>query len=61
MAEALGDNSRASRVCQLAVGALIGYRVGLAMRTPEYTQWAERADRYAVPSNIFAGRVSSRE
>ena len=49
LAEDLGDSTRASRACGLAVTLI--YRTGgtEALRTSEAAQWVERADRYAKP------------
>ena len=52
IAEALGDTSRASWACQLALQALFRYGAGPIYRTPEYALWAERADRYAAPESL---------
>ena len=53
LAEAIGDNDRASRACQLAIrhmsyaGDLIASLSG-----PEAVRWVERADRYAEPDTV---------
>ena len=52
LAEDLGDSTRASRACGLAVTLI--YRTGgtEALRTSEAAQWVERADRYAKPGTV---------
>src|SRR5262249_36619702 len=50
LAEHLADHARASRACQPALKALINYGWVSMLGTPEYRQWAERADRYAAPA-----------
>jgi tetratricopeptide (TPR) repeat protein len=48
LAEAIADNTRASRACLLAMKGLVVYGTTL-MASPEAAQWAARADRYAEP------------
>ncbi|HEY31557.1 MAG TPA: protein kinase [Dehalococcoidia bacterium] len=52
LAEDIGDNERASTVCQLAIRALSYYGAGPAYGTAEAAQWTERADRYAKPDTV---------
>jgi len=49
LAEAVGDNKRASRICQLAMEAVYYYGAGGqgTWATSEAAQWADLADRYA--------------
>ena len=47
LAEALEDRGRASTACQLALSGMMRYGSGTMLGTPEYRQWAERADSYA--------------
>jgi len=49
LAEAIDDGRRASGACQLAYVALL---MAGFMTTPEAAQWAERADRHAMPDTI---------
>jgi DNA-binding CsgD family transcriptional regulator len=51
LAEALQDPACASRACHLALEALHRSN-NFAAGTPEFQQWAERADRYASPETI---------
>jgi tetratricopeptide (TPR) repeat protein len=51
LAEAIADNTRASRVCLLAARGLGGDALN-AYASPEGAQWAARADRYAKPNTI---------
>jgi tetratricopeptide (TPR) repeat protein len=51
LAEAIGDNSRASKACLLAARALGSFALN-AYASPEGAQWATRADRYAKPNTI---------
>lgn len=64
VAETLADHARASRACQMALEALHRDNTGIATGTPEFKEWAERADRYAEPgttdrayTDIALGRV----
>ena len=50
-AEAIADNTRASRACLLAMKGLVIYGTR-GTSSPEATQWAERADRYAEPDTV---------
>jgi len=51
LAEAIADNTRASRACLLAMkGLVITGTVG--MSSLEVEQWAPRADRYAEPETV---------
>ena len=52
LAEALDDHERASQTCYVALRALTRYGSSTMSRTPEFRQWAERADRYAAPETI---------
>jgi tetratricopeptide (TPR) repeat protein len=52
LAEALGDSFRASRACQVASLALYNEQVTLGFPSPQYVEWAERANRYAQPDTI---------
>jgi serine/threonine protein kinase/tetratricopeptide (TPR) repeat protein len=51
LAEAIADNTRASRACLRAMGALAVYGSQL-MVSPEAAEWAARADSYAEPETI---------
>jgi len=51
LAEAIADNTRASRACLLAMGGLGVYGTVL-MTSPEAARWAARADRYAEPETV---------
>jgi tetratricopeptide (TPR) repeat protein len=51
LAEAIADNTRASRACLLAMRGLQVYGPVL-MVSPEAAQWAAQADRYAEPDTI---------
>jgi tetratricopeptide (TPR) repeat protein len=51
LAEAIADNTRASRACLLAARGLGGYGLN-ATASPEAAQWAGRADRYAEPETV---------
>jgi hypothetical protein len=49
LAEAIGDSRRASRACRVAFVAVLLEGIMESMATPEAAQWAERADRHAMP------------
>ena len=49
MAEELKDEARASGSCLAAIQASMRYSNGALMDTPEFAEWAQRADRYAAP------------
>jgi len=51
LAEAIGDNVRASRASLLAMQGLAVYGTAL-MTSPEAAQWAARADHYAGPETL---------
>jgi tetratricopeptide (TPR) repeat protein len=51
LAEAIADNTRASRACLLAMQGQVAYGTTL-ITSPEATQWAARADRYAEPETV---------
>jgi tetratricopeptide (TPR) repeat protein len=51
LAEAIGDNTRASRACLLAMKGLGVYGT-ISLASPEAAEWATRADRYAEPETI---------
>jgi len=51
LAEAIGDNKRASRACLLAMDGLTAYGTTL-ITSPVAAQWAARADRYAEPDTL---------
>jgi len=51
LAEAIADNTRASRACILAMRGLVVYGPILLV-SPEAAQWATRADRYAEPETV---------
>jgi tetratricopeptide (TPR) repeat protein len=51
LAEAIADNTRASRACVLAMRGLGVYGTTL-MASLEAAQWAARADRYAQPETV---------
>jgi hypothetical protein len=49
LAEALGDDSRAAGICQLAIEALERWHGATVGRTPAFLRWVERLDRRATP------------
>ena len=49
LAEALIDGPRASSSSMAAIQASMRYSNGALMDTPEFVEWAQRADRYAAP------------
>jgi tetratricopeptide (TPR) repeat protein len=49
LAEAVGDGSRASRACMVALLAIIIEQSNYGLATPQAAEWAERANRYARP------------
>jgi tetratricopeptide (TPR) repeat protein len=49
LAEALGDNSRASRSCRAALTAIFNERSATGWSSPLWKEWADRADRHAGP------------
>jgi len=51
LAEAIADNTRASRACLLAMKGMVIYGTP-TMGTPQAAQWAEKADRYAEPETV---------
>jgi tetratricopeptide (TPR) repeat protein len=51
MAEAIADNTQASRACLLAMKGLVVYGTVL-MTSPEAAKWTARADRYAQPETV---------
>ncbi|MBV9577685.1 MAG: AAA family ATPase, partial [Chloroflexi bacterium] len=51
LAESLGDRSRASRACQLALEALVLQGANAAGGWPEFISWAEQAHAYATPES----------
>lgn len=55
LAEALNDGARASRASLRALESFQRYGTGSLMNTPEFAEWAKRADRYVVPET--KGRV----
>jgi tetratricopeptide (TPR) repeat protein len=57
LAEDISDSVRASRICTVAVSALICYASGPGLASPELTLWAERADRYAQPGTVLRARA----
>jgi tetratricopeptide (TPR) repeat protein len=54
LAEAIGDNKRASWACTAATTALANMAANSAQAwiTPEAVQWVERADHYAAPDTV---------
>jgi len=48
LAEGLGDDARAARICQLALDALMSWGAGNAFGTPAFGRWVERLDTYAI-------------
>jgi tetratricopeptide (TPR) repeat protein len=50
LAESIGDESRAARICSLAMTSLIFYgaRGTISWLNPQADQWVNRADRYAA-------------
>jgi len=59
LAEALGDQARASRTCQLAVHSLIRHGAVQEFGTPQYQHWLEGADRYASAGSVDRVRTDS--
>jgi tetratricopeptide (TPR) repeat protein len=51
LAEAIGDNTRASRACMLAM-KMLGVYGPIFWYSSESAQWAKRADRYAEPETV---------
>jgi tetratricopeptide (TPR) repeat protein len=51
LAEAIADNTRASRACLLAMQGQVAYGTVL-ITSPEAAQWAAQADRYAEPETV---------
>jgi tetratricopeptide (TPR) repeat protein len=51
LAEAIADNTKASRASVLAMRGLLVYGT-IMMASPEAAQWAAQADRYAEPGTI---------
>ena len=49
LAEAIADGVRASRSCRVAIEAIGRYGAAMMFGSPQYRQWAERADRHAEP------------
>ncbi len=49
LAESLQEPELASRACRLALDGLWRYGAGTMFGTPEYSRWAERANRHAAP------------
>ncbi|MCH8310003.1 MAG: AAA family ATPase [Chloroflexi bacterium] len=49
LAEARNDSSRAFRCCHIAIQGLTAFGALTGLSTPEFRQWAERADRHAEP------------
>ena len=54
LAEALGDQARASHACRIALEALRRYGGAGSIAQPEHERWAERATRYALPGTLDA-------
>ncbi|MEK7214474.1 MAG: hypothetical protein AAB289_02610, partial [Chloroflexota bacterium] len=52
LAETLLNRPKASRVCRLALRSLGQYGSGAAFGSPEWRQWAQRADRAAAPGTV---------
>jgi serine/threonine protein kinase/tetratricopeptide (TPR) repeat protein len=52
LAVAIGDRTRTSHTCKLAIDALLNYQAGVALATPEAAEWAERADHYSDSGTI---------
>jgi len=52
LAEEIGDEVRAIRVCVLVAQALGYSAAGPGLASPVYAEWAERADRYASPGTV---------
>jgi len=50
LAEAIGDNTRASRACLLGMNGLLAS--GMFMASSQVEVWATRADRYAKPETV---------
>ena len=49
LAEALNDEARASTASLAAINGFMRHSTGALMNTPEFAEWAQRADRYAEP------------
>jgi len=59
LAENIGDRTRASLACTLAITALVLHQAGVALATAEAAEWAERADQYAQPDTIDRARADT--
>jgi tetratricopeptide (TPR) repeat protein len=52
LAERLDNRANAFRACRIAIEGMQRSGGGAYERSPEFGQWAERADRYAAPGTI---------
>ncbi|MGA8848811.1 MAG: protein kinase [Dehalococcoidia bacterium] len=52
LAEAIGDGSRAVRVCVVAIMAILNEQSFLGLAIPQAAGWAERANHYARPKTM---------
>ena len=52
LAEGAGDGSRAVRACKTVLWATVVDRGTAGAVTPQYAEWAARADRYAQPGSV---------
>jgi eukaryotic-like serine/threonine-protein kinase len=57
LAEALGDNTRAVRSCMVALNAIVVEQAGPGSSTPQFAEWARRADRYAQQGTTERART----
>ncbi len=51
LADTIGDNHAAVRACRLALHAITVEQVTVGIASPLFTQWLDRADRYALPES----------
>jgi serine/threonine protein kinase/tetratricopeptide (TPR) repeat protein len=59
LAEATGNNRAAVRACKFALDAIVYEQVTIGIASPLFTQWIERADRYALPETPERAIVDS--
>jgi tetratricopeptide (TPR) repeat protein len=52
IATTIDDSSRVCRSCQLALTAISNEQAGPGAATPQFAEWAERADQYAKPDTL---------
>jgi DNA-binding CsgD family transcriptional regulator len=51
LAERLQDRHRAFRACRIALDSVVFQGAGVSAATPDFLQWADRADRFAEPES----------